>query len=137
MLVHLSRKHVRSFNFLPPSPCLTTLVDSANVRRMVVKTAVSEALALQIAQVFTGDEFQMLDALQNPPEPFEDVIRTHFRLKARSLKKQLGNWLREDDHRALASDGAEYSSAGRNSSTSSSNDFKADIVTLKSLLNDL
>ncbi|GAW05297.1 hypothetical protein F5879DRAFT_930677 [Lentinula edodes] len=91
---------------------------SANVRRMVVKTA-------------------MLDALQNPPEPFEDVIRTHFRLKARSLKKQLDSWLKEDDHRALASDGAEYSGAGRNSSTSSSNDFKADINSLKSLLNDL
>ncbi|KAJ4481506.1 ubiquitin conjugating enzyme family protein [Lentinula edodes] len=91
---------------------------SANVRRMVVKTA-------------------MLDALQNPPEPFEDVIRTHFRLKARSLKKQLDSWLKEDDHRALASDGAEYSGTGRNSSTSSSNDFKADINSLKSLLNDL
>jgi hypothetical protein len=26
--------------------------------------------------------YQMLDALKNPPEPFGDVIRTHFRLKA-------------------------------------------------------
>ncbi|KAJ3757032.1 hypothetical protein EV360DRAFT_46899 [Lentinula raphanica] len=91
---------------------------SANCRRMVVKAA-------------------MLENLQNPPEPFEDVIKTHFRLKARSIQRQLDEWLREDDGRALASDGGEYSGPGRNSSQSSSNGFKADIDTLKGLLRDL
>ncbi|EJT97519.1 hypothetical protein DACRYDRAFT_84483 [Dacryopinax primogenitus] len=51
---------------------------SANVRRMVVHTA-------------------MMGNLKNPPEPFGDVIRTHFRLKARSLRTQLNKWLAMDD----------------------------------------
>ncbi|KAI0787135.1 hypothetical protein BC629DRAFT_1582278 [Irpex lacteus] len=59
---------------------------SANVRRMVVRTA-------------------MLGNLKNPPEPFADVIRTHFRLKARSIMKQLDDWLALDDGRAIQSDG--------------------------------
>ncbi|KAJ4478043.1 hypothetical protein J3R30DRAFT_3478428 [Lentinula aciculospora] len=91
---------------------------SANLRRMVVKTA-------------------MLNALQNPPEPFEEVIGTHFRLKARFMQKQLDEWLQEDDGRALVPDGAEYSGAGLNSSTSSPNGFKADIDALKDLLKEL
>jgi len=55
---------------------------SANVRRMVVHSA-------------------MMGNLKNPPEPFADVIRTHFRLKARSLQKQLDKWLSTDDGRNI------------------------------------
>jgi len=41
--------------------------------------------------------FQMLGALQDPLLPFADIIRTHFRLKAKSLAAQLERWLQEDD----------------------------------------
>ncbi|KIK65287.1 hypothetical protein GYMLUDRAFT_38722 [Collybiopsis luxurians FD-317 M1] len=92
---------------------------SANVRRMVVRTA-------------------MLDALRNPPEPFEEVITTHFRLKARAIQKQLDDWLKEDDGKQLASDGAEFSGIGRTSASSgSSNGLQADTDALKKLLEDL
>jgi len=40
---------------------------------------------------------QMLGALQDPPPPLADIIRTHFRLKAKSLAAQLERWLQEDD----------------------------------------
>jgi hypothetical protein len=43
----------------------------------------------------------MLGNLKAPPEPFADVITTHFRLKARSLFKQLDEWLDLDDGRSL------------------------------------
>jgi hypothetical protein len=43
----------------------------------------------------------MLGNLKAPPEPFADVIKTHFRLKARSLFKQLDEWLDLDDGRSL------------------------------------
>lgn len=39
----------------------------------------------------------MLGVLQDPPPPFADIIRTHFRLKAKALTAQLDRWLREDD----------------------------------------
>lgn len=39
----------------------------------------------------------MLGMLQDPPPPFADIIRTHFRLKAKSLATQLDRWLQEDD----------------------------------------
>ncbi|KAF5393669.1 hypothetical protein D9757_000044 [Collybiopsis confluens] len=92
---------------------------SANVRRMVVRTA-------------------MLDALKTPPEPFEETIKIHFRLKARTIQKQLDEWLREDDGRQLASDGAEYSGIGRTiAGSGSSNGLQADINAMKKLLQEL
>ena len=39
----------------------------------------------------------MLGNLKAPPEPWADVIRTHFRLKAKSITAQLDKWLAEDD----------------------------------------
>lgn len=81
----------------------------------------------------------MLDALKNSPEPFGEVIRTHFRLKARAIGKQLDKWLEADDGNALAGDGAEYSTVGgRNTSGSgSSNGMKADVDAMKKLMNEL
>lgn len=80
----------------------------------------------------------MLDALKNPPEPFGEVIRTHFRLKARAIGKQLDKWLEADDGNGLAGDGAEYSTAGgRNSGSGSSNGMKADVDAMKKLMSDL
>jgi len=46
----------------------------------------------------------MLDYLKNPPQGFEDIIKTHFRLKARYLRKQLDKWLEEDDGKPLYAD---------------------------------
>ncbi|KDQ17329.1 hypothetical protein BOTBODRAFT_30149 [Botryobasidium botryosum FD-172 SS1] len=62
---------------------------SANVRRMVVHTA-------------------MLGNLKNPPEPFEDIIRTHFRLKGRAIEAQLDKWLDDDDGETMHGQGVQY-----------------------------
>lgn len=81
----------------------------------------------------------MLGNLRSPPEPFEDVIRTHYRLKARSVSEQLDKWLEEDDGAPTADDGA--AAAGRvNNATptgGSSNGFQKDINDLKELMNTL
>ncbi|CAL1700032.1 unnamed protein product [Somion occarium] len=89
---------------------------SANVRRMVVKTA-------------------MLGNLRNPPEPFADVIRTHFRLKARSIMKQLDEWLQQDDGRPIdaANQGGSYKAVAGSSSAG----FTKDVDELKGLLQKL
>ncbi|KAF9259490.1 hypothetical protein L218DRAFT_908179 [Marasmius fiardii PR-910] len=89
---------------------------SANVRRMVVKTA-------------------MLGNLKNPPEPFADIIRTHFRLKAKSLRTQLDQWLTEDDSKATMGDGA--SVTGSRVESTSDNGLQKDIDEMKGLLRRL
>ncbi|KAI0682282.1 ubiquitin conjugating enzyme family protein [Cerioporus squamosus] len=85
---------------------------SANVRRMVVRTA-------------------MLGNLKAPPEPWADVIRTHFRLKAKSVMAQLDKWLAEDDSAPTISDGAFH---GKIPGGGSSNGFAEDVAELKGLL---
>jgi len=90
---------------------------SANVRRMVVKTA-------------------MLGNVKNPPEPFGDVIRTHYRLKAKSIIKQLDEWLAMDDGRATNGDGAYYAQL-KNGGTVSDNGFREDIEEMKDTLEKL
>ncbi|KAG8745706.1 hypothetical protein FRC10_007186 [Ceratobasidium sp. 414] len=86
---------------------------SANVRRMVVNTA-------------------MLGNLKTPPEPFADVIQTHFRLKARSLFKQLDGWLGLDDGRSLdgQNGGGQIGSAGSGAGQA----LRKDVDELKGLL---
>ncbi|CAE6447861.1 unnamed protein product [Rhizoctonia solani] len=86
---------------------------SANVRRMVVHTA-------------------MLGNLKAPPEPFADVITTHFRLKARSLLKQLDEWLELDDGRAL--DGQNGGGQANSAGTGAGQALSRDVQELKSLL---
>ncbi|KAI6047226.1 ubiquitin conjugating enzyme family protein [Pisolithus marmoratus] len=86
---------------------------SANVRRMVVKTA-------------------MLGNLKNPPEPFGDVIRTHYRLKADAIITQLDRWLAIDDGKQTTGDSAQTS--GKWEATPSSNGFKKDVEEMQSLL---
>ncbi|KAF8627164.1 hypothetical protein AX15_004484 [Amanita polypyramis BW_CC] len=85
---------------------------SANVRRMVVKTA-------------------MLGNLKNPPEPFGDVIRTHFRLKAKSIVAQMDEWVAMDDGKPTVHDGVVTS--GRNGDGAS---FQKDVDELKRLLTE-
>ncbi|KAJ7700058.1 hypothetical protein B0H17DRAFT_1048399 [Mycena rosella] len=91
---------------------------SANVRRMVVRTA-------------------MLGNLQNPPEPFADIIRTHFRLKARSIATQLDEWLVQDDNRQTLGDGGGFSGVKVEATGQSSNGLASDVAEMKRLLKDL
>ncbi|KAG6919415.1 hypothetical protein DXG01_006298 [Tephrocybe rancida] len=92
---------------------------SANVRRMVVKTA-------------------MLGNLKAPPEPFADIIHTHFRLKARSIAAQLDQWLADDDGKSTTADGGGYgANGGKAESGGSTNGLKKDADELKALLTQL
>ncbi|OJA14679.1 hypothetical protein AZE42_02395 [Rhizopogon vesiculosus] len=87
---------------------------SANVRRMVVKTA-------------------MLGNLRNPPEPFGDVIRTHYRLKSQVIIAQLDRWLTMDDGKSTVGD----SFSTRHDAGGSSNGFKKDVEEMQQLLRQL
>ena len=78
----------------------------------------------------------MLGNLRNPPEPFEDVIRTHFRLKARSIAAQLDKWLAEDDGKQTSGDGGGYLTV-KSEAGSSSNGFAKDVDDLKGTLRRL
>ncbi|KXN90251.1 Baculoviral IAP repeat-containing protein 6, partial [Leucoagaricus sp. SymC.cos] len=93
-----------------------SLAYSANVRRMVVKTA-------------------MLGNLRNPPEPFEEVIRTHFRLKARSISAQLDEWLAKDDNAPTIGEAGGFGQ--RTLPTAGNNGFAQDVQDLKTLLQEL
>lgn len=75
----------------------------------------------------------MLGSLSNPPEPFGDIIRTHFKLKAKSLSLQLDEWLAEDDGKSTTDDGGGYGGTAGSSMTS----FKKDCQELKLLLQKL
>lgn len=75
----------------------------------------------------------MLGNLRNPPEPFADIIRTHFRLKARSISKQLDEWLAKDDGRITSGDGA----AASGGATGQINGFAADVAEMKRVLAEL
>jgi hypothetical protein len=78
----------------------------------------------------------MLGNLKNPPEPFGDIIRTHFRLKARSISAQLDQWLSQDDGQPTVNDGAS-TGCMRGGIGSSANGLQADIEELKRLLKQL
>lgn len=81
--------------------------------------------------------FQMLGNLKNPPEPFEDIIRTHFRLKARSITAQLNEWVAQDDGKATTPDGGGYSNATKPVAGSSNNGLRKDVDELKEILAQL
>jgi hypothetical protein len=74
----------------------------------------------------------MLGNLKAPPEPFADVITTHFRLKARSLYKQLDEWLELDDGRPL--DGPNGGGQLNTTTSSAGEALGRDVQELKSLL---
>ena len=100
---------------------LLITTDSANVRRMVVNTA-------------------MLGNLKNPPEPFGAIIRTHFRLKARSIREQLDQWLAQDDGKPTSADGGGYGGSppkkheGEDGAGGSQSAFTRDVMELKGML---
>lgn len=77
----------------------------------------------------------MLGNLKNPPEPFADVIRTHFRLKARSITKQLDNWLQSDDGKPI--DGVNQGGGLRATVGTSTSVLQKDVDDMKELLQKL
>ena len=82
--------------------------------------------------------FKMLGNLKNPPEPFGDIIRTHYRLKAKSIEAQLDDWLSKDDGKATIGDGAGFGGPGSKPEVgSSTNGFKQDIEEMKKLMKAL
>ncbi len=78
----------------------------------------------------------MLGNLKLPPEPFGDIIETHFRLKTHSIAAQLDEWLKLDDGKATSPDGGAYSGS-RSEASGSSNGFAKDVEELKQLLKKL
>lgn len=115
---------------------LIILPDSANVRRMVVKTAVSKVPILNHG--WTNWMSKMLGNLKNPPEPFADIVRTHFRLKARSISSQLDDWLSKDDGKVTSFDGGVYLGVNpKMDNSGSSNGFSKDVVEMKAILKRL
>jgi len=81
-------------------------------------------------------ELQMLGNLHNPPEPFGDIIRTHFRLKARSITAQLDRWVAQDDGKSIAGDGGSYL-AIKPEVGSSTNGLMKDVIEMKKILKEL
>lgn len=80
-------------------------------------------------------DFKMLGNLKNPPEPFADVIRTHFRLKARSIIAQLDQWLALDD--ASSTQGEFHMTHNRLNAGGSGSTFRSDVEEFKRLLRRL
>lgn len=79
----------------------------------------------------------MLGNLKNPPEPFGDIIRTHFRLKAKSITAQLEEWLSQDDGKATSPDGGGYTLPGKVEAGGSTNGLKKDVDEMKAILTKL
>jgi hypothetical protein len=77
----------------------------------------------------------MLGNLKNPPEPFVDVIQTHFRLKAKAITQQLDKWLKLDD--GLPINGSNHGGSGSGGTGSAGAAFQRDVTELKALLRDL
>jgi len=107
------------------------VADSANVRRMVVRTAVGVPVFLVVLIHLA----QMLGNLKAPPEPFGDVIRTHYQLKAQAISSQLDKWLALDDGKPISGDA--FNISGRSDAGSSSSAFKKDVEEMQSLLKQL
>lgn len=77
----------------------------------------------------------MLGNLKAPPEPFGDVIRTHYRLKTQAIACQLDKWLALDDGKPISGDA--FNISGRSDTSSSSSAFKKDVEEMQGLLNQL
>ncbi|KAK4687368.1 hypothetical protein P7C73_g2746, partial [Tremellales sp. Uapishka_1] len=88
---------------------------SANVRRMVVDDAMGHIL-------------------KDPPFPFENEIKTHFRLKANAIREQLDKWKQMDDGKPIISQ-----NPGRSEAASSTGEtaFDKSSAVLRRLLDEL
>jgi hypothetical protein len=79
----------------------------------------------------------MLGNILNPPEPFGDIIRTHFRLKADSIAAQLDRWITQDDGKPITADGGSSYFGNRGEAGSSSSGFAKDVGEMKRILKQL
>lgn len=79
----------------------------------------------------------MLGNLKAPPEPFGDVIRTHYRLKAQAISSQLDKWLALDDGKPISGDAFNISGRLGSDAGSSSSVLKKDVEEMQSLLKQL
>lgn len=88
----------------------------------------------------------MLDYLKNEaPEGFQEIIDTHFRLKARAIKTQLDKWVSEDDKNPLAHDSMNSihshrlhpAAAPASAAGSSQSQFEKEVIEVKALLDRL
>lgn len=98
---------------------------------MVVHTAVSSLLWRRVSDDLVQ---QMLGNLRSPPEPFEEVIRTHFKLKSGEINQQLDHWLTTDDKVKKTADVEDFVGGSRHSEAVN---LKADVAELKKLLSEL
>lgn len=102
---------------------------------MVVKAAVLNIVLIEL-HTWYSRLLQMLGNLKNPPEPFAEIIRTHFRLKARSITAQLDQWLAQDDGKSTTT--GEYQGPGhKDSPGGSSNGFAKDVADMKQAMQQL
>ncbi|CAO1620347.1 unnamed protein product [Sympodiomycopsis kandeliae] len=80
----------------------------------------------------------MKQMIENPPHPWESVIKQHFKLKKLAILDQLEEWKREDDGMATVQDGtsvmSKYGGVDRPDTTAS---FAKNVDVLKSLLKGL
>lgn len=80
----------------------------------------------------------MANNLKNPPFPFENEIKTHFRLKAKAIRAQIDRWKAEDDGKATNRDYVGISPQAPSSNASSSQTpFEVAAKHLLSLLDEL
>ncbi|KAG8218846.1 hypothetical protein J3R82DRAFT_4525 [Butyriboletus roseoflavus] len=77
----------------------------------------------------------MLGNLKTPPEPFGDVVRTHYQLKAQAISCQLDKWLALDDGKPISGDA--FNISGRSDTSSSSSVLKKDVEEMQNLLKQL
>ncbi|KIY49167.1 hypothetical protein FISHEDRAFT_65234 [Fistulina hepatica ATCC 64428] len=81
--------------------------------------------------------YPMLGNLKKPPAPFEEVIRTHFRLKAKAIVAQLDDWLSKDNAQPITPDGFVSQGVpviGRQGNSARGEEFAKDVAELKLLL---
>lgn len=80
----------------------------------------------------------MANNLKNPPFPFENEIKTHFRLKAKAIRAQIDRWKAEDDGKTTNRDYVGISPQAPSSNASSSQTpFDVAAKHLLSLLDEL
>jgi len=82
----------------------------------------------------------MLGNLKNPPEPFGDIVRTHYRLKSRAITAQLDAWLAQDDGKATNGGGVGYTAGPGELATApggSKTSFQRDVDEMKRMLKEL
>lgn len=111
-----------------------------NVRRMVVVSLgplhLSELRDLMTSPRRSQDD-AMIDSLKLPNEAFADIIRNHFRLKSGVIRKQLDQWLADDDGQRLNMDNAGGAVGQSVVGKGQDSQMKKNVTEMKRLLSEL